>query len=69
MTRRPAVFRQIDLTRALRAARAAGLNVGEVAIDADGRIVIKSAAATPPEPALTPLQQWRQDRARTAQGT
>ena len=68
MTRRPAAFRQIDVTRALRAARAAGLEVGEFTIDADGRINIKSAAA-PSAPALTPLQEWRQKRARAAEGS
>jgi hypothetical protein len=40
MSPRPAKFRQADLTRALRAARAAGLEISKVEINADGGIVI-----------------------------
>jgi hypothetical protein len=40
MARAPAIFRQQDVTRAFRAARAAGVKVARVEIDPNGRIVI-----------------------------
>ncbi|MGR3478025.1 MAG: hypothetical protein ACU0EX_10865 [Sulfitobacter sp.] len=40
MANAPASFKQIDVTRALKGAVAAGLPVGRVEIDRDGRIVI-----------------------------
>jgi hypothetical protein len=36
MTRRPATFRQRDLTRAIRAAAAAGVPVARVSVDKSG---------------------------------
>jgi hypothetical protein len=41
MPRQPAAFRQSDLQRALRAAKAAGLEVERVEIDRDGKIVLR----------------------------
>jgi hypothetical protein len=38
--RRPAAFRQSDLTKALKAARAAGVEIERVEIGADGRMVV-----------------------------
>ena len=38
--RRPATFRQSDLVRALKAARAAGVEVDRVEIGPDGRMVV-----------------------------
>jgi hypothetical protein len=50
-------FRQRDLTRAVRGARAAGLSVAKVEIDADGRIVI--VVGTPAETVERPaLNEW-----------
>ena len=40
MSRRPSTFRQTNLTRALKGARAAGIEIGRVEIDRDGRIVL-----------------------------
>ena len=40
MARAPAIFRQQDVTRAFRAAQAAGVKVARVEIDRDGKIVI-----------------------------
>jgi hypothetical protein len=40
MSRRPSTFKQQDVTRALRAAVAAGIEVQRVEIAKDGRIVI-----------------------------
>ncbi|MEN3791845.1 hypothetical protein [Fulvimarina sp. MAC3] len=39
MARQPVVFKQSDLTRAIKAARAAGLDVGRIEIE-PGRIVV-----------------------------
>jgi hypothetical protein len=43
MSRAPSAFRQRDLTRAFRAAQAAGVKVARVEIDRDGKIVIVTA--------------------------
>lgn len=43
----PAAFKQSDLTRALKGARAAGMKVDRVEIDPNGKIVMLSATATP----------------------
>jgi hypothetical protein len=40
MARRPCTFRQQDVTRALKAAVAAGMVVAQIEIDKDGKIVI-----------------------------
>jgi hypothetical protein len=47
MSNRPAAFRQADLTRALRAAKAAGINIARIEIDPGGRIVIIAATGGP----------------------
>lgn len=46
MANRPAPFRQADISRALKGAKAAGFAVGRVEISTDGRIVILPLAAT-----------------------
>jgi hypothetical protein len=43
MARAPSIFRQQDVTRAFRAAKAAGVRVARVEIDRDGKIVIVTA--------------------------
>jgi hypothetical protein len=43
VARAPSVFRQQDVTRAFRAAKAAGVRVARVEIDRDGKIVIVTA--------------------------
>jgi len=45
MTRAPATFRQSDITRAIRAARAAGVDIARVEVTNAGTIVIIPAAA------------------------
>jgi hypothetical protein len=44
MSPRPAKFRQVDVTRALRAAKAAGITVSRYEIDTDGKIVVVSGS-------------------------
>ena len=62
MPRRPAAFRQSDLQRALKAAKAAGLQVGRVEVEPTGKITIYIGdCATVPE---APLDQWMASRAR-----
>jgi hypothetical protein len=46
LSRRPSKFRQTDLTRALRGARAAGVEIARVEIDNDGRIIVVAALPT-----------------------
>lgn len=43
MARAQSAFRQVDLTRALKCAKAAGLAVARVELDRDGKIVIVTA--------------------------
>ena len=61
MTR--AKFRQVDVTRALRAAKAAGLNVSRFEISTDGKIIVDSSvAAVAPDtvaPSLSALEKWK----------
>jgi hypothetical protein len=40
MSRTPSAFKQVDVTRALNAARAAGYNAARILIGTDGRIEI-----------------------------
>ena len=49
MPRGPCTFKQRDVTRALKAAAAAGIKVARIEIDRDGKIVISTpwAPATP----------------------
>lgn len=44
MSRRPSAFTQSDITRALRGAKDAGINVVRLEIAKDGRIVISTSA-------------------------
>ena len=46
MSRRPATFRQADITRAVKGARAAGVDITQVEIDKDGRIILVAAKST-----------------------
>jgi hypothetical protein len=46
---RGATFKQCDVTKALKGAAAAGIDVGRVEIDRDGKIIVVAA-----EPAKTP---------------
>jgi hypothetical protein len=58
-----APFRQIDVTRALRAAKAAGVPISRCEIDADGKIVIVSEVVhmttDTVAPAMSAYDQWK----------
>lgn len=70
MPRGRVAFRQADLTRALRAAKAAGLEVSSIEINATGTIVVMTAAGASPSPAPTlALDRWLANHARKTQGS
>ncbi len=59
MARGPCTFRQTDLTRALKAAKAAGIDVERVEIDPNGKIAIVTSK---PDDALAHNPQDDLDR-------
>jgi hypothetical protein len=60
MTRTPSTFRQSDITKAIRAARKAGVENVRVEIAKDGRIVIVTGGAQPVQDDLDrELEQFR----------
>ena len=66
MASRPAVFRQSDLQRALRAARCAGLDVKQVEIDpTTGKIIITTTTSGAEALSLNPLDKWLASNARS----
>lgn len=58
MARRPSNFRQSDVERAVKAARAAGLDVGGVEVAPDGTIRVMTATQAPAG-ASNPFDQWK----------
>lgn len=48
MGRGPLPFKQSDVVRAVKAAKAAGIDVNRVEITVDGRIVVMQGPAAPP---------------------
>ena len=65
MSGRPHQIRQADLTRALRAAKAAGLEVAGFTIEPDGRVVIQTGGSSGEEQ-TSPLDRWMADHAHQA---
>jgi len=61
MGRSPSIFRQTDITRALKAVRAAGFNAVRVLIDKAGRIEITTTTQGEPKE-TSPLEQWKATR-------
>jgi hypothetical protein len=49
MARRPLTFRQQDLVRALKGAKAAGIEIARIEIDRSGKIVIVTGEGEPPD--------------------
>jgi hypothetical protein len=45
MARSPSIFRQQDVTKAIKATKAAGVNIARIEIAKDGRIVIITTSA------------------------
>lgn len=71
MARRTSTFRQSDVERAVKAARAAGLDIGMVEVAPDGTIRVKVGATSEDSPtAATPYDDWKaRKNARSAQRT
>jgi hypothetical protein len=61
MARTPPTFKQADLVRALKAARASGLAVMRTEISPDGRIIIHHSNTGPIEPE-DEFEAWRARR-------
>jgi len=59
MPRRPAPFRERDVVKALKGARAAGIEIARIEIDPVGKIVLMASADS--RELLSPLEKWKQD--------
>jgi hypothetical protein len=60
MTRAPATFKQADVMRAIKATRAAGLEIQRTEIERDGRIVlIHKQGSIPDDTPDAALQDWK----------
>jgi hypothetical protein len=57
MPRAPSILKQLDVTRAIKATKAAGVNIARIEIAKDGRIVI-IAAGTPAESGAEEVNEW-----------
>lgn len=69
MARTPAAFKQTDIVRAVKAARAAGLDVIRTEINPATGAIILVHHNDGPAPAETPFDEWKAKRnARAAQG-
>lgn len=62
MPRSPASFKHCDIVRAVKAVRAAGLDVARTEIGPDGRIVIVHKAEISAEPADAALENYMAKR-------
>ena len=60
MPRGPSAFKQRDVVRALKATRAAGIEVVRLEIAKDGKIIV--VVGKPDEADDSPLDQWRSTR-------
>jgi hypothetical protein len=61
MARAPSTFRQLDVTRAIRAVAAAGVHISRVEIDKTGKIVIITADPTDRLGEMTEANEWDRD--------
>ena len=58
MARAPSTFRQQDVTRAVKAVTAAGVNIARIEIDKAGKIVIITADRTGQPGEMTDANEW-----------
>jgi len=58
MARAPSTFRQQDVTRAVKAVTAAGVNLARIEIDKAGKIVIITADRTGQPGEMTEANEW-----------
>ena len=64
---RAASFKQADVQRAIKAARAAGLEVGGFTVDPrSGAITVLTAKQAEEQVAASPLEEWRRRRGQSA---
>jgi hypothetical protein len=62
MTRAPSIFKQQDITKAIKGATKAGVNIGRIEIAKDGRIVIITAAEAAVQIGAGEDNEWDQVR-------
>ena len=60
MRRAASATTQTAIARAVKGVRAAGIEVGKVEVDRDGRVIIYSVSGTP-QGEISPLEKWRRD--------
>ena len=58
MPRRVCLFRQTDLTRALKGVRAAGMEIGRIEISKEGVIVMVPGTPEEPTDASAEVNEW-----------
>jgi hypothetical protein len=70
VSRRPFIFRQRDVTRAVKAVAAAGVLVAKVEMHVDGKIVVVMAgpSETPRRELGDPLDEWMAKHAHSTEG-
>jgi len=51
-------IKQVDITRAVRAVRAAGVDVARVEVDVDGKIIVVAGKPADAATAVSPLDRW-----------
>jgi hypothetical protein len=70
MSRRPCVFRQRDVTKAIKAVAAAGVAVVKVEMHKDGKIVVVAAgpSETQRRELGDPLDEWMAKHAHSIEG-
>jgi hypothetical protein len=70
MARAQSTLRKADIVRVLRAAKAAGVDIARVEIDAAGKIVIVTGKNTgvPENSAVSPLDTWMAKHAGETEG-
>jgi len=65
MSRRAATFRQADVTKAVKAVAAAGVEIQRIEVARDGKIVIVTGKAEPAAP-QDELDRWLSERGNDA---